>query len=294
MGIWSSHLYGNDTTTDVRDSYQELIYETLDIEKAYTKLMKEYDEYLGTDEEPLVWYAIADLQWRYGRLMPEVKDKAIYWIDNNGGVDLWEEDPKGAVNFRKNILKLKSKILSPMPKPKKIINPHNFVHNPWNVGDVYAFQFIKDEYACYGLKHKYVLLQKIGNTKPEGSKKYPCSVIQVFNKVFDEIPVLKEIQGLKPLNMDVHERFFFDDKRPPVLKLIMDMYKKSEYSPKRFIFIGNDIISGKTVFPWNDWEKYSWRYLEDLVIECYIDWQNHTLKFVDGKYIVEKNKYSDV
>ena len=40
--FWSTSLYGNDITTDVRDSYQELIYETLDVEKSYYKLLEEY------------------------------------------------------------------------------------------------------------------------------------------------------------------------------------------------------------------------------------------------------------
>lgn len=290
MGIWSSHLYGNDTTTDVRDSYQELIYETLDIKKAYVELMKEYDEYLGTNEEALVWYAIADLQWRYGRLMPEVKEKALYWIENDGGVDLWEENPNGAKKFRNNIIKLRNKLLSPMPNPKRISNPNNFVHNPWNVGDVYAFQFVKDELSKHGLKGKYVVIKKIGDTKPEGSKKYPCSVIQVFNKVFDAIPTMEEVQNYDLLTFDAHERFEIDNKRPPIQRLIMELYKKNDFKPNRFFFIDNDKTSLKKIFPWNNWEVYAWGYyFEDYIIEHYVEWQKYNLMNENGKYFVTLN-----
>lgn len=288
LGFWSTSLYGNDITTDVRDSYQELIYETLDVEKAYYKLLEDYSEYFGTEEEPLVWYAIADLQWKYGRIMPEVRDKAVYFIDNDGGIDLWEFNSKDRIKFKNNIYKLKDKLLSPMPKPKKITNPNNFVHNPWSVGDVYAFRFNKDELNHYGFKGKYVVLQKIGNTVPEGSEKYPNSVIQVYDKIFDEIPTLEEVKGLDLLNLDFPDRFLEDNSRPPIMKLIMGMYKKSDYVQKDFYFIGKEKIEGNTIYPWNSWEEYAWGfYLEDYIIERYIDWQKRKVKKIDNKYIVE-------
>ncbi|MDD6709592.1 MAG: hypothetical protein PUE26_05480 [Ruminococcus sp.] len=39
--------------------------------------------------------------------MPEVKDKAVYFIDNDGGIDLWEFNSKSRIKFKNNIFKLK-------------------------------------------------------------------------------------------------------------------------------------------------------------------------------------------
>ena len=33
------------------------------------------------EEEPLFWFALADTQWNYGRLLPEVKEQALAWLD---------------------------------------------------------------------------------------------------------------------------------------------------------------------------------------------------------------------
>ena len=30
------------------------------------------------EEEPLFWYVLADTQWNYDRLQPEVKEKALF------------------------------------------------------------------------------------------------------------------------------------------------------------------------------------------------------------------------
>ncbi|MDD6709593.1 MAG: hypothetical protein PUE26_05485 [Ruminococcus sp.] len=81
-------------------------------------------------------------------------------------------------------------------------------------------------------------MQKIGNTAPEGREKYPKSVIQIYDKIFDEIPTIEEVKGLDRLNLDFPERFLENNTRPPIMKLIMGLYKKSDYVQKNFYFIG--------------------------------------------------------
>jgi len=77
MGTWSSSLYGNDTTLDVRDSYTDYLLEQLSNQEALEKTLADYQELIGTDEEPLFWFALAETQWKVGRLTPEVKEKAL-------------------------------------------------------------------------------------------------------------------------------------------------------------------------------------------------------------------------
>ena len=63
---------------------------------------------------------------------------------------------------------------------------------------------------------------------------------------------------------------------------------KSDYVQKDFYFIGKEKIEGNTIYPWNSWEEYAWGfYLEDYIIERYIDWQKRKVKKIDNKYIVE-------
>ena len=64
MGAWSSSLYGNDMTCDVRDAYMKFLKEQLSNEEVYEKTMETFNETIGGDEEPLLWFALTETQWK--------------------------------------------------------------------------------------------------------------------------------------------------------------------------------------------------------------------------------------
>ena len=120
MGTWNAGLFSNDTTLDVRDTYMELLKQQLSNEEAYEKTYKEYEELIGDEEEPLFWYALADTQWNVGRLMPEVKKRALDYISVLGGASVWEETPKRIEKWKNTLKKLEDKLNSEMPPEKDI------------------------------------------------------------------------------------------------------------------------------------------------------------------------------
>lgn len=133
MGIWGSGLYANDSACDVRDSYMKLLESGYSNSEAYKKLIQDFQEYIGDEDEPFFWFALADTQWRMGRLSLEVKEKALEWIDKNGGLELWEESSNGGLGWKKTLQNLKLKLLSPMPLEKKIRKPQEINNNLWNM-----------------------------------------------------------------------------------------------------------------------------------------------------------------
>ena len=133
MGVWGTSLYANDCTCDVRDTYMDFLQKQMDKEEAYKRTLEECNQYIGDIDEPFFWYALADTQWRVGRLMPEVKDKAIYWIEKNGGLELWTESKNRGEGWRKTLVKLKERLESPMPPEKRIKSVSPFPRNPWNL-----------------------------------------------------------------------------------------------------------------------------------------------------------------
>ena len=166
MGAWSTALYGNDCTEDVRDIYLEYLKKQYSNEEAYQKTYEEFEEVMGTDEEALFWYAMAETQWKVGRLMPEVKEKALNFIAEKGGSELWEEVPNKLAKWENTLQKTKEKIESSMPPEKNFRPPAHFVRNPWNLGDVYAYQFHTEEIVGeQGLLGKYILFQKVGDVE---------------------------------------------------------------------------------------------------------------------------------
>ena len=79
MGWWDSTLYGNDTTADIPDEYRKLLEDQKTDEEAYRGVLNQFGEMIGTDEEPLLWFALADSMWKYGRLMPS--SSQISWMN---------------------------------------------------------------------------------------------------------------------------------------------------------------------------------------------------------------------
>ena len=94
MGTWSTNLFGNDTSCDVRDTYIQHLQNQLSDEEAEAKMMEEYERDFARDEDeqPLFWYALAATEWKVGRLSEKVKAEALSWIDRQGGVDLWDAE----------------------------------------------------------------------------------------------------------------------------------------------------------------------------------------------------------
>ena len=134
MGIWSSSLYGNDTTCDVRDTYIGFLEKQLSSLDAYEKTLEICHDYMSDlDEAPLFWLALAETQWKVGRLIPEVKANALEWISRDGGLKLWEEDTKGSTGWKKTLEKLRIKLETEQPKKKRFLKKNHPVSKPMGI-----------------------------------------------------------------------------------------------------------------------------------------------------------------
>lgn len=280
MGVWNSGLFSNDTTCDVKDSYIHFLKQQLSNEEAYQKTLEEYKELIGTDEEPLFWYALADTQWNLGRLMPNVKNTALDFIGKKGGVSIWKESHKNVSGWKNTLQRLKEKVESPMPPEKIIKKPIEFVRNPWNTGDVYAYQFHSEKFNKYGLIGKYILFQKIGNV--EYYDDFVFSAIQVFDRIFDFVPTLDVIEGIRilplvnPPGVD-GAPYSTEDYIPSFewyLKSTMIYEKKIHYPKKYMTFIGNKYVP-EMEYEGNTLTDFFWQKdgMEEWLIDYYLNWQ---------------------
>ncbi len=279
MGAWGSSLYANDTTCDVRNTYMNCLQEQVSNEDAYQKTIEKFHEYIGDEDEPLLWYALADTQWRVGRLMPEVKEKALKWISKGGGLSLWEKSKNGGAGWKKTLEKLKDNLESSMPPEKIIKNLVEFDRNPWNIGDVYAYQFHTDIARERELFGKYVLFQKVGDSD---WFEWPQSIVRVFDKVFDEVPALSDIDDVRILPLSYPPGYKWmpksmDDYVPSFdscLRSVMNYYKKPHYPAKHLTFIGNSPVPNikyhRTQYSELDWSKDG---MDDWLSDFYLQWQ---------------------
>ena len=83
MGTWGTGLFDDDLAADVRDDFRELVAEGLTLDKATDHLLREYSgAVLDSDEGPVFWLALADTQWKLGRLDKRVKSEALRVISD--------------------------------------------------------------------------------------------------------------------------------------------------------------------------------------------------------------------
>ena len=92
MGAWGTSLYSNDLACDIRGDYLDELKRGETNEEATLKLIKKnLCNMVDGEDEPLFWFALADTQWNYGRLLQNVKDKALLFIESDKESERWKE-----------------------------------------------------------------------------------------------------------------------------------------------------------------------------------------------------------
>ncbi len=279
MGFWNTTLYSNDITCDIRDSYLELLKHNSNNVIIYQNIIKEYQELFDTDEEPLFWYALADVQWDVGRLSERVKNNVLKYIEEQAGSSFWEDDLDKQSEWHRTLQQLQHKIQSPMPPIKRLRKKIDFKKNPWNVGDVYAYEFHTEKAKEYDLFGKYILIQKIGNVEYYEDIMY--SVVHFYDKVFDFLPDEIDLKQYRILPLTLSPKdchVSLSDYYPPIgwyLCASMLYEKKSIYPQKHLTFLTNCKVQEKSYVA-NDMTDFflDKNEMEDWIIDFYISWIN--------------------
>lgn len=160
MSAWGTALFSDDFAKDVRDDYVEKIILGKTNEEA-TEYVKQTSMPKEDDEDyPVFWIALAVTQWKKGRLLDDVRQKALEVLDSGGDLERWlEEGPEKYEKRKKVLADAKELLLSPMPPAKKLSVPAYLASTPWKIGDVISYKLACDEekYPLYA--GKYVLLR---------------------------------------------------------------------------------------------------------------------------------------
>ena len=239
MGAWGPGLYQDDVTCDVKDDYLDWLRTGASNEEALSNVI-DFNQDLIEDEEdgPLFWFALADTQWKYGRLTDFVKEKALEYIKCGSDLERWKYDRAQYKKRQIVIANLEKKLRLPQPKPKKI-KKIVMKRATWNVGDVLLYKIqvkgcsmdekIKNSKWC----NKYVLMKVVGvdrfNIGSLPMDKYfdEVNVVSVFNWVGDKKPNIETINKLSFLkedrynakNVDVSYLLRFDKKELKILDI---------------------------------------------------------------------------
>ena len=172
MGAWGAGLYENDTALDVKDEFEKLFNDGKGVQEITDGLTAEFESIMDcADEAPLFWLALADTQWKFGVLLPDVKENALRWIDE---LKSQTADTLDGTKQKNALENLQAKLLSPLPpvkKPKK----KRIYKCEWKIGDVFAYQLESDLAKERGLYGRYFLIQKVD----EGTW-YPGHIVPII------------------------------------------------------------------------------------------------------------------
>lgn len=150
------------------------------------------------DDGPLFWFALADTQWKYGRLLPEVKEEAIRQIKLGTDLARWSENKKQYKKRKQVLEELESRLNSSQPSEKKVPKLH-LQKAVWKPGDVLLYKIhtenseITDDAILNQWNNKYVLLRVLEIMKTnKGSLPREYSdehhIVAVYNWVGDIEP----------------------------------------------------------------------------------------------------------
>ena len=182
MGTWGTAIFSDDLASDIRNDYIALLQKDTTNEDATDQLMRKYQQSIGdADEGPVFWLALAAIQWKYGRLLPLVKDHALQVIDGETDLRRWAESPQELGKRRKVLEALRDQLLSPQPPLKKVRKP---VTVKAQIGDVFMMSLPNGQYA-----YAQFVYHDTGKHDSMGT------MVRVFDLITDEEVLVDALQN---------------------------------------------------------------------------------------------------
>lgn len=148
MGAWGYGIRHDDFVLDVIGVFEELLKTGHSVRDA-TKTVKSRfaAEIKNSDDGPLFWLALADVQWTYGELESQVLNRVQGDFDSGRSLDAWREDTRGLLRRRAALEKFINKIAVANPRAKK--PPKTVVRAPkFQPGDCLSISVANGRYAA--------------------------------------------------------------------------------------------------------------------------------------------------
>jgi hypothetical protein len=195
MGAWGYKIYEDDDADDARHSYKALLTKGIDGTAATDQFLKDWKESLeDSDDGPTIWFALADTQWKLGRLEKRVRDKAIEIIKDGSSLDRWREGGEKMVAKRQKVLDdLKEQLLSPQPERKKIKVKLPSKIATWTAGELFS----------YRLKSGKLVVLCLENIHEDHHAR-----LSALDWIGDEVPDAAKLKSLKKKHLSLSDKSY--------------------------------------------------------------------------------------
>lgn len=120
MGTWGINITKDDTVADIIGYMTDQLKLGNSVELATEKAKVKFAQLENdSDEAPLLWLAIAHVQWKYGTLASTTLKRVQDDITNERGLERWREDQKLLSKRKLALTQFLLQIQDPNPKPSK-------------------------------------------------------------------------------------------------------------------------------------------------------------------------------
>lgn len=160
MGTWGTGVLQDDVVADVIGFAKDHLKQGVTLDEAVSRVQDQFSELeQDADEGPLLWLAVAQVQWQYGQIDSKVLNRVRKDIELENGLDRWLDDPKTLSQRKSALARFLAKIEQPNPKPSAL--PKLIVRRaPFKKGDCLSVLLPDGRYtACLVLAEN--------NTDPE-------------------------------------------------------------------------------------------------------------------------------
>ncbi|MGG0459188.1 hypothetical protein [Bacillus mycoides] len=234
-------IFEDDLSEDIKFGFKDLMSEGYSSEDATNILMNTYISSLRKHEENVFWLALAAIQWELGRLEPLVKEKAIYIIESKSDLKRWWREPELMKKRELVLEKLKEKLVSPPPEPKKL-KRRVALKTELEIGDVITYQLLSGQ---------YIILKVVGVNEYAGNA-YP--VFMLCDWIGQNIPSKDEI-----LSMGMKEGLNQYLKKEKQYIEVFPLKKKSYPKERIHLVCKNIEVPSKDIYPimslaWDDFD----------------------------------------
>lgn len=236
MGTWGVGLYQDDITCDIQDEYLDWLRIGKTNEEATSIILADGEEYGDDEEYAAIIIALADTQWKKGRLLPEIKEKALEYIKNGTELKRWQEEPKLFEKRKKVLEKVAERLNLPQP-PEKKLAPLRLKKRLYPGGNIILYKLQAPEFKNTKWYGSYVSLKVIGFYKlyigslPRDKYYHIEDVVKIHNFHGKNKPSAEKINNNKMHNYEFTEFVLSLNKRE-VKKLNLELVKKATSTDK--------------------------------------------------------------
>lgn len=190
MGTSGPAIFSDDLACDIRSEFRELIGDGLSPQEATDKIIADYTKSgipTDPDEGPTFWIALAATQWKCGRLIDSVKERALASIESD--LQRWHDgsrdrDPNAIAKLvgarRKALDAFRQMIVSPQPAARKI--PKLFRdRTEWDIG----------HFVTYTLNSGRLVVFRI--TGIDDGNKHRIALGEMCDWLGDKLPSMKTL-----------------------------------------------------------------------------------------------------